>query len=317
MQHLCRQISDDLHAVGCFSGSDGFTFEAQLEHGHRYLHGTADPGRNGFHFLLPGAQLFCGGAPLISQHPAGKAADRIRVHITHHAQYHIFRAVESTVTLGKDLRRNAGNGCLRAQNRPPDGMVGIHCLHQLLKNTAVRGISGHGDFLPDDSLLPFDAFFREVRSGYKPQQQFQAFFKIFRAGEVIGCHVIAGKGIDGRAQCRERTGNLPFRHIKQLMLQIVRHTHRLPVLLSIQRILCVQGTEVRYKIGDLSLKTRSGNHGHRQAVGKGLPKGTFLQPGIGALVHRLTPFRKNTLCSFSFLATSATCSGVTASTAPI
>ena len=241
----------------------------------------------------------------------------LRVHIAHHAQHHIVWPVEGPVAAVQHLRSNVSDGLPGTQNRDPHRVCAVHNLHQVFKHPAFRAVGNHIDLLADDALLLFHTLVGKVRDGHEFQQQLQILLELLCSGEIIGGHIIAGKGVWIGAQGRKLSRDLAPGQIEHLVLQEMGHTvggfHSFPV----QTEPGVDRAVVRDEIGKLLLKTRFGHYRNGQPVGKGVPKDSLIQLGVILLFHSVTPLRKYTVCSFSSPAAWATCCTVTCSTAAI
>ena len=130
-------------------------------------------------------------------------------------------------------------------------MALIHRLHQGLKKDVFRTVLIHTDLLTDDTLLLGNAFLRKIGRGDKLQKKLEVFPEILRAGEIIGGHIVAGKGVGHSAQCGKFPGDIPSGHIKELMLQIVGNPCRGGKFLSIQGKFPVDRAIVRDEIAQL------------------------------------------------------------------
>ena len=121
----------------------------------------------------------------------------------------------------------------------------------------------------------------------------QALAEIIGAGEIIGGHIVAGEGIGHGAQGCELGGNIPsVRHIEELVLQIMGNTGGNLMLLSLKGKLCMDGAEIRHKIGQTLGKALPGYHHKGQTIGKGFPTDRFIQLGVYKAFHQFTPLRK-------------------------
>ena len=267
------------------------------------------------HFLVPLTQLFGGGALFGAQHLLGDPTDLYGIHIAHYTQHHIFRGVEGPVTDLQNLGRNLAQAFPGAQNGDADGVAAVHLGHEIFKIPAVRGVLAHSDLLIDDAVLPADAFLGEVGGGHKFHQKPQILFKILRAGEIVGRHVIAGEGVDIGAQGGEFRRHIPARQLEHFMFQKMGNAGGNVVLPAVQTKIPVDGAEIRGKIGKLPGKPRLWNHQDIQPAGQGFGVQGLVQTLAVGMFHASTPFRKKSEWKERSLAASTSSPLVTASTA--
>ena len=193
-------------------------------------------------------------------------------------------------------------------------MAGIHGPGQILKNHAVRSVQVHADLLVDNAPLLFYAFLCEIGSADKFQQKAQALLKMVRAGEIIGGHVVACKGIAACPQGRKLCADIPaVGQIEHFVLQIVGNAGRDPVRLALKPEMGVDGAKVRDEIGLLFGKARFFHHFQGQTIGQDPAVDLFVQSGV--VIHRHPPVRKQLLCSRTVFAQRTRSSLVTASRA--
>ena len=89
------------------------------------------------------------------------------------------------MALIQGVRRNLGNGLLRADHLYPDGVCLIQRLQQHIIDGQVRVVLSHADFLGDNALLLTHALLCKIGHGYKGQQGAQIFRKPVGPLEVI------------------------------------------------------------------------------------------------------------------------------------
>ena len=291
--------------------------EGQLEGGHGHVHLPAGQGGDGLS-RLRFTEIGDGHAGfLLRQDLLGDGGHLLGVHIAHHAQHHIGRVVEGPVAVVEGLGGDLLDGFHGTRNGDPDGVVMIESLVHLLHDHGIGGVGVHQNLLGDDAPLLLHALLGEPGGGHEFQQQPQGGRKIVGAGKIIGGDAVGGEGVGAGTQGGEFLGDVPARQVEHLVLEIVGHAGGGGVVLAVQGEGGVDGAVVGHKIGDLPAEAGLGDHQHRQTVGQDLPAEGFVQAGVVCLLHFASPFRKNTVWSFTPAAHRATSAAVTARMASI
>ena len=170
--------------------------------------------------------------------------------------------VKGIIAAPENLRCNSPNALHSPGNGHPDGMVAVHGGKQVLINLAVRAVLIHPDLLGDNPPLPLHRFLGEIGGGDKGEQQLQAGLKMLRTGEVVGRHVITGKGVGIGAQGGKLLHHVPVRHLKHLVLQVMGHPRRGIISPAHPGEFGIHGTVIGDKISALFGKPRLWHHAY-------------------------------------------------------
>ena len=190
-------------------------------------------------------------------------------------------------------------------------------LHVDLAQAIIGVVCGHFDLLYDDAALLLHGFFREVGRKGHSEQDAQGLRLLLAGLNVVTGEVVGGVGVSACADRRKQCVGAALRHVKELVLQIMRDALRHLDELTVPGVAAIHGAAVDQEDGVELRKVGLVDRPDAQTAGKRRPVEGLAQAGIIHFVHSAAPFRKNTVSSRTVRAAAATSSAVTASTAAV